>query len=329
MSPKIALLFVLCFAFFIAASSCSALDLLSQQTSAPVETVASTAQANDFSENTSDVSGSSDSWKKGLSSFVKTTAVGLSFIAGGIAVASASPAIATALAAASVGTLGYHTYKNVASRLKQSEEAGDNSRALALAVGVGDTVGVSGVIEGINGTKLISGEKLSDDEAAELLGRSAGQLALTLGGGYIARANRVLLKPTSTSYVGYAHRFSSKKYAASTWKTGPWNKSANHRYSGPGDEALYAGTSKVTAAFEVRGTKGLEHHRTVMVQNRLLNLADPKVRKMLHTANKDITREGDYWLTQQFGTWARNQGYRGIIAPSAQVPKGKNIILFR
>ena len=324
--------FVAFLLFLSLTTSCLAnLDLIGQQNTTAVESVqpASSDQSPDNSAPQDKKLTTSEKWKRGASSFVKTTAVGLAFIAGGLAIASVSPLAATVMATASLGYLGYNAVTNIAKRKKQTIEKGIDSNTLALAAGVGDTLGVSGLIEGYNGRELITGNKISDDKAAELLGESAGQLALALGGGAVAARNRILLNPHSTSYVGNAYRFSNKKYAASTWKTGPWNSKANHRYSAPGQEAVYAGTNPSTAAFEVRGTKGMIPCKRFFAKNGLLDLTNPKTVKWLRGSHSEITVDGNYSLTHQYADWAREKGFRGIIAPSAQDPSGKNIILFK
>lgn len=65
----------------------------------------------------------------------------------------------------------------------------------------------------------------------------------------------------------------------------------------------------------------------------LLDLSNASVRNMLGVSLEDITRTGGdpawrYEVTQPLGAWAQENGYQGIIAPSAQADGGVNLILF-
>ncbi len=63
----------------------------------------------------------------------------------------------------------------------------------------------------------------------------------------------------------------------------------------------------------------------------LLDLSNPVVRSKLGVSLDDLVRtSGDdiYDVTHQLGRFAREQGYGGIIAPSARADGGLNLILF-
>ena len=65
----------------------------------------------------------------------------------------------------------------------------------------------------------------------------------------------------------------------------------------------------------------------------LLDLSDSAVRQNLGIDLLDLTRIGGtqawrYDVTQPLGSWAQQNGYNGIIAPSAQADGGVNLILF-
>ena len=65
----------------------------------------------------------------------------------------------------------------------------------------------------------------------------------------------------------------------------------------------------------------------------LLDLSNPLTRETLGVSLRDLTRTGGtqgwrYEVTQPLGSWAQQNGYRGIIAQSAQTDGGVNLILF-
>ena len=58
-----------------------------------------------------------------------------------------------------------------------------------------------------------------------------------------------------------------------------------------------------------------------------LDLRDPDVRKRLNVTLDDITGN-DYTKTHKIGNWARDNGFDGILAPSARNPSGYNMVIF-
>ena len=121
--------------------------------------------------------------------------------------------------------------------------------------------------------------------------------------------------------------------------TGPkvidkYNIAANHRYSASGEGALYFSTNQRTVVKELGGS--LAEGRTIhafdgRIDN-LLDLSNPAVRSNLGVSLDDLVRtSGDdiYSVTQQLGRYARDQGFGGIIAPSARADGGLNLILFQ
>ncbi len=61
--------------------------------------------------------------------------------------------------------------------------------------------------------------------------------------------------------------------------------------------------------------------------NNVLDLTDSNVRNQLGVDLKDLTGES-YKTTQQLGDWAIENGYDGILAPSARNATGSNLISF-
>ncbi|MGV1838522.1 RES family NAD+ phosphorylase [Rhizobium rhizogenes] len=58
------------------------------------------------------------------------------------------------------------------------------------------------------------------------------------------------------------------------------------------------------------------------------NQTDPSVRSRVGVSLDDISGDS-YQYTQQIGTWARQQGYDGILAPSARDVGGSNIVVLQ
>ena len=114
-------------------------------------------------------------------SFVETVAVGVVVIAGAAVIVATAPAwVTTGLAVTGAALLGYAVGSAIDNRINQARMATpyDPNYAAAVLVGLGDVVGLSGIIEGATGHELITGRSLSGYEAATRAGRGAGQLAL-------------------------------------------------------------------------------------------------------------------------------------------------------
>ncbi|MFC4314274.1 RES domain-containing protein [Steroidobacter flavus] len=118
----------------------------------------------------------------------------------------------------------------------------------------------------------------------------------------------------------------------------PKTVEANHRYSGPGQSGIYFSTEAHVAEAEVTHNGGsLVGRETHLFPDQsvpeLLDLTNPAVRESLGVDLKDLLRTGGtrawrYEVTHKVGIWAQQNGYRGIIAYSAQVNGGKNLVLF-
>jgi filamentous hemagglutinin len=117
-----------------------------------------------------------------------------------------------------------------------------------------------------------------------------------------------------------------------------WNIAANHRYTASGQGGLYfaSGERVVEAEFVNNGSSlngKVVHDFPNSSVSDLLDLTNPAARQGLGLSLSDLTRTGGttswrYEFTQPVGAWAEQNGYRGIIAPSAQADGGVNVILF-
>lgn len=141
-----------------------------------------------------------------------------------------------------------------------------------------------------------------------------------------------------TTYEGRIHRMEKPGQTETTWTAGPWNINASHRYSGPGQGAIYGGTDKKTAIAEVQHyddqfgypTSDRKYkYKDVKVEN-ILDLTDPTVRDKLGITIDDLisTGPGQYDTTHKIGKLAEDAGFSGILAPSARNPSGANVIVF-
>ncbi len=172
-------------------------------------------------------------------------------------------------------------------------------------------------------------------------GTIGGILGDILGGGLGAGISRglgnagvrgfgPLRNPKGITYEGDIHRYENPDRVATTWQAHKWNVEANHRYSGPGRGGVYGGTSQKTALAEIThyGAEAgrIPVSRNVRVDN-VLDLTNPSVRRQLGVSLEDLT-SNDYSTTQRVGDWARQNGYNGILAPSARNAGGGNLVVF-
>ena len=110
------------------------------------------------------------------------------------------------------------------------------------------------------------------------------------------------------------------------------NVASNHRYTKPGVGGVYAATSVETAFREVMHY-GVDMNRRVLVTrhyelHNALDLTNPETRKLLGVTLEDIT--GDcYELTHRLGDFALQNGYDGLVVPSARNVGGVNIVVFK
>ncbi|WP_041931541.1 RHS repeat-associated core domain-containing protein [Pseudomonas poae] len=127
------------------------------------------------------------------------------------------------------------------------------------------------------------------------------------------------------------YRFEEPGRIGTTWQAHKWNVESRHRYTAKGLGGVYGANSRKTALGEVTHW-GVDLSSRVLVSkrvqlNNVLDLTRADVRKQLGVSLKSIT--GDkYTETHQIGSWAKANGYDGILAPSARNPTGSNLISF-
>ncbi|RED45624.1 RES domain-containing protein, partial [Seonamhaeicola aphaedonensis] len=169
---------------------------------------------------------------------------------------------------------------------------------------------------------ITSGDFVTDQEIMANLVRD---IAIALIFKRVLKSGRV-----GTKWEGKVYRYEQPDRVDGTWQVNKYNKAADHRYSKPGEAAVYAGITKETAKAEISHYNALGGRVVVSKDvklNNALDLTDAKVRKELGVTLKDLTSDG-YDITQKIGTYARQNGYDGIIAPSARDKSGANVIIF-
>lgn len=139
-------------------------------------------------------------------------------------------------------------------------------------------------------------------------------------------------KPKGVKVKGTAYRYEDKAKLLITWQPHPLNVASNHRYSKPGVGAVYAATSPETALKEVMHY-GVDMNMRVLVTRtyklrNALDLTNPKTREMLGVTLEEITGDS-YDLTHKLGDFARQNGYDGMVVPSARNAGGVNIVVFK
>ena len=144
------------------------------------------------------------------------------------------------------------------------------------------------------------------------------------------RGFQPLGNPRGITYEGDIHRYENPDRIGTTWQAHKWNVEANHRYSGTGRGGVYGGTSQETALAEITHYNAaagrIPVSRNVRVDN-VLDLTNSSVRRQLGVTLEDIT-SNNYTTTQRIGDWARQNGYNGILAPSARNSSGGNLVVF-
>jgi uncharacterized protein RhaS with RHS repeats len=127
------------------------------------------------------------------------------------------------------------------------------------------------------------------------------------------------------------YRFEEPDRMSTTWTTHKWNIKASHRYTDEGLGGVYGANSRKTALSEVTHWDVDLSNRVLISKNvqlnNVLDLTRSGVRDKLGVSLSDITGN-DYIITHQIGSWAKEQGYDGILAPSARNSTGSNLISF-
>ena len=138
-------------------------------------------------------------------------------------------------------------------------------------------------------------------------------------------------KPKGKKINRTVYRYSPFNRIATTWDTHIGNINATHRYTKSGVGGVYGANSAKTAMAEISHW-GVDPDNVVLVSKKVslknvLDLTDPKVRDQLGVDLTDIVGD-DYDVTHKLGDWAIENGYDGILAPSARNATGTNLIGF-
>jgi len=135
--------------------------------------------------------------------------------------------------------------------------------------------------------------------------------------------------PKGIAYEGTLYRYEKQDRIETTWNQHTGNIGSNHRYTEKGEGGVYGATSEKTAFEEVK-FYGVEEgrvpvRRDVKLTN-VLDLTDARVRLHLGIEMDDIIGDS-YSKTHPIGKWARENGFDGILAPSARNNSGSNIVI--
>lgn len=137
-------------------------------------------------------------------------------------------------------------------------------------------------------------------------------------------------QPKGISYNGVIYRMEDSTRVETTFDIHAGNIASDHRYSGVGEGAVYGATSPETAFAEV-DYYGVSANRISVSKNvslsNVLDLTDTSVHEQLNFSLDQITGNS-YSITQQLGSFARNNDYDGTLAPSARNPGGTNLVIF-
>ena len=110
-----------------------------------------------------------------------------------------------------------------------------------------------------------------------------------------------------------------------------------NRYS-KGREAVYFGRSKEISNAEwlsynpttgLRGPNGSKLYKFTVNESDLLDLTDPNVLSKLDLKTDLLTKIDDKAIPQALGDWAFDNGYKGIIFPSARMGNEANVVIFK
>jgi len=110
-----------------------------------------------------------------------------------------------------------------------------------------------------------------------------------------------------------------------------------NRYS-KGREAVYFGKSKEVSNAEwlsynpvtgLRGDNGSKLYKFTVNESDLLNLTDPNVLSKLDLSEDLLTKINDKAIPQALGDWAFDNGYKGVIFPSARMNNEANVVIFK
>ena len=201
-----------------------------------------------------------------------------------------------------------------------------------------DTIGYAPVVGEVAdlvnaGLYLSEGDKFA-------AGVSAGSAVLPLVGDAIGKslknadtvgdAINAIQKNSSATFEGTIYRSVNKNI--DPLEMSDYTINSNHRYTEPGMPGLYfsSGEKIVKAELGNYGVDDLSNRTMYSYDVKLTNMLDvsnPAVRADLNVTLDSIVGE-DYKVTQAIGRYAYENGYNGIIAPSARADGGVNVILF-
>jgi len=163
----------------------------------------------------------------------------------------------------------------------------------------------------------------------------AGEQTLRLGGDDVITATPALM-PDGVTFEGSLYR--AVRQGSDPTEINQRNVDSFHRYTGEGEGGLYFSSSQYISESEILNNGGSMDGKQMWLftnsqVSNLLDLTDPAIQKAWGVTPEDLTRTGGsqewrYEFTQPLGTQAKQMGYRGIIAPSAQADGGVNVILF-
>ena len=134
--------------------------------------------------------------------------------------------------------------------------------------------------------------------------------------------------PAGTDFYGTAYRNYDPNYAAVDFD---FSATREYRYTAEGIPGVYFSGDAATAEAEVLGssssggTLGVTGQFNVGASN-MLDLTQESTRSFFGVTTESITGSS-YADTQAIGQWAYNNGYNGIIFPSAQTG-GTNYVFF-
>ncbi|MFN7206470.1 MAG: RES family NAD+ phosphorylase, partial [Burkholderiales bacterium] len=156
-----------------------------------------------------------------------------------------------------------------------------------------------------------------------------GRLGVANGVGAVNKIN-FDARPAGISFDGTVYRLEDPSRVSTTWDIHKWNIASDHRYSGSRYGATYGATSQATAIAEVNyygvSAGRVVVNKQVSVSN-VLDLTNLDTLRQLNISYSQITGNS-YSITQQIGNWARQNGYDGILAPSARQNGGTNLVIF-
>ena len=168
----------------------------------------------------------------------------------------------------------------------------------------------------------VVGRKLAVDSVTETLDLAESEFVRQLD---------AVVPPTGTTYSGSTTRLNNPAFGTERALDPTAYKESFHRYTDRLVPGLYLGTDAATAAAETAHHVGDISGHVRLTQDvhldNLLDLTDPGVRAQLGVTTDMITGDS-YDVTQTIGEWALANGYDGILAPSARLDGGTNLVAF-